>query len=1080
MKKLFTSHGRLITFCPAKLKLLHSFHLLLLAGMLTLSSAVFAQTGGKIEGTVLDEKGVGLPGVSVKLKGTTYGTVSDINGKYTINADKGTVLVFSFVSYTSKEVTIADQKTVNVTLQPSTSDLSEVVVVGYGTQKKVSLTSAVTSISSQEIVTTKNENVENMLTGKVAGLQIVQNTAEPGDFSNNINIRGMGNPLIVIDGIEQPNFSVTGGNGDNNVGSSNIFSRLDPNDVESISVLKDASAAVYGVKAANGVILITTKKGKAGTLQLSYSGTYGLQVPSGLPKPVDATDFMTLVNQQALHNDNGGKLVYSPADFAAYANGSKQSTDWYDATFKKTAMQQQHNLTATGGSDNTQYLLSAGFTDQDGILQSNDLNYKRYNVRSNITSKVGKNITVNLNLSAISDTKNSPAEAFWYTTREAWRELPTQTIYANNTQPYLMMGTVDGGNPVAYSTSSINGYSTQNNKFFDGSLNIEYKVPFVPGLSIKALYSYDEQIQDNKLYQSSYNLYTYDDAAKTYNPTLNNSPAFVQRQYYDYPKNTDQLSLNYVHSFGNHHISALILYEGNEQSGDNFAAYRQVAIPVDQIVAGNAANQNATQDGGNTALYQYATNSLVGRLTYDFKGKYLAEFSFRNDESSKFAPGQGAGFFPSASVGWRVSDESFWKNSSALSFIDNFKFRASYGVLGDDGTLFNQFLSGYNYPATGPGIANNQLPSGAVFGNSFINAAQSTGVPNPNVSWSTSHTFDAGVDIDAWKGLFNVTVDYFIRDRKGLLAYATGLVPDVLGTPLPEENINGDRTQGIDFEVGHHGSIGKFRYNIKGTFLYSNTKNTTVAESPQGNSYLDWLSHNTNRNQGIQTGYGGNGQYQNYGQIVNSPVAVGRGTVVGDYIYQDWNGDGQIDGNDVHPIAYGNSPNGGQSFSPKITYGLSIGGSYQNFDFNLLLQGTGIYDVSYIEQLNTPLFGGGSALTQFNNDWHPVDPTADPYNPNTVWAPGKFAYTGTTAMTNSTFNFVSAAYIRLKSAEVGYTLPNVALKAVGVKSVRIFANGYNLLTITNVKYVDPEHPTGTYGYLYPLDKLFNIGLDVKF
>jgi TonB-linked SusC/RagA family outer membrane protein len=1080
MKKLFTSHGRLCVFYLQKFT-----NLTLLVSLLMLCYHTgFAQSAGKIQGTVLDEKAATLPGVTIKIKGTSVGTVTDGAGKFSMNADKGATLVFSFVGYTSKEVAVGDEKNINVNLSPAPSNLNEVVVVGYGTQKKVSLTSAVTSISSQEIVTTKNENVENMLTGKIAGLQVIQNTAEPGDFANNINIRGMGNPLVVIDGVQQPDFTVTGGTGDNQVGSSNILSRLNPNDIESVSVLKDASAAVYGVKAANGVILITTKKGKAGTLQLSYNGTYGWQVPSGLPKPVNATDYMTLYNQQALHQANGGKIVFTPADFAAYANGTKQSTDWYDATFKKSAPQQQHNLTATGGNETTQYLLSGSFTDQGGLLQSNDLNYKRYNVRSNVTSKVGKNLTVNLNLSAISDLKNSPAEPFWYTTREAWRELPTQTIYANNTAPYYLKGQVDGGNPIAYGSSDINGYSKQVNKFFDGSISLEYKVPFVPGLSLKGLYSYDEQIQDNKLYQSSYNLYEYNDATKTYTPTLNNSPAFVQRQYYDYPKNTDQFSINYTHTFGGvHNLSALVLYEGNQQTGDNFSAYRQLAIPVDQISAGNAANQNAGQDNGNSALYEYATNSLVGRLTYDYKGKYLAEFSFRDDKSSRFAPSQGWGFFPSASLGWRVSDEGFWKNTTALSFIDNFKLRASYGVLGDDGSLYYQFLTGYNYPAYGIGQtapSPNQLPSGSVFGGNFVNSVQNKGIPNPGVTWSTSHTFDAGADLDLWKGSLNVTVDYFIRDRKGLLAYATLQVPDVLGAPLPQANLNGDRTQGIDFEVGHHGNIGKFRYNVKGTFLYTNTRNTTRAESKQGNSYLDWLNNSAGRNQGIQMGNSGAGQYQNYQQIVNSPLYVNRGTVVGDYIYQDWNGDGQIDGNDTHPIAYGNGANAGQTINPKITYGLTLGGSYQNFDFNLLFQGTGIYSVSYVEQLNIPLWGGGSALTQFNNNWHPADPNADPYNPNTVWVPGKFAYTGTTANTNSTFNYQNAAYLRLKSLELGYTLPTPVLKAIGIKAVRIFGSGYNLFTITSVKYVDPEHPTGQYGYLYPLDKLYNIGLDVKF
>ena len=1080
MKKSTTSPGWLIAFCFPELKVTQSLSLVFLVVLAFLSQIAFAQGPNRISGTVLDEKGSTLPGVSIKIKGTTVGTVADVTGKFTINADKGATLLFSFIGYQTREVVIADRNVLTVNMVPATSTLNEVVVVGYGSQKRSSLTTAVSSINSADIVTTKNENVENMLTGKVAGLQVTQNTAEPGDFNNNISIRGYGgNPLIVIDGVIMSDFSVTGGNGDNSTGTSNILSRLDPNDIESISVLKDAAASVYGVKAANGVILVTTKKGKAGTLQLNYSGTFGSQVPSGLPKPVDAIDYMTLVNQQSMHNANGGRIVYTPQDFAAYTNGTKQSTDWYDAVFKKSAFQEQHNLSATGGSENTSYLLSAGYTGQDGFLTSNDLTYNRYNVRSNVTSKITKNLTVNLNLSAIMDQKNSPYQSVWYTTRETWRELPTQTIYANNNPAYLNLGLVDGGNPVAYENSDVNGYTTQNNRFFNGSISMEYKLPFISGLSLKGLYSYNDQIQDNKQYDQSYNLYSYDAASTTYRPTLSGAPSYVQRQYYNYIQNTDQLSLNYIHTFNDiHNVSALLLYEGNGQNADNFAAYRQLAIPVDQLIAGNSANQNATQNGGNTALFDYATNSIVGRVHYDYKGKYLGEFSFRDDKSSRFAPNQGWGFFPSGSAAWNISEENFWKNSSVLSFLDEFKLRASYGVLGDDGSIYYQFLSGYYYPANGN---NNQVPTGSVFNNAFVNAVQSKGLTNPNVTWSTSHTFDAGLDFDAWKGLLGFTFDYFIRNRSGLFASPILQVPDVVGASLPQENLNGDRSQGFDFEISHRNHVGKFSYNIRGTFSYARAMWTTHAEAKQGNSYLDWVNNNTltNRYQNIQWGYGSAGQYQNYSQIVNSPVYVNRGTVVGDYIYQDWNGDGQIDGNDTHPIAYAGNPNG-TPVTPIITYGLNIGGSYKGFDFNLLFQGAAMISVSYVEQLNIPLWGGGSALQQFMSDWHPANPNADPYNPNTVWVPGNFAYTGTTANTNSSANFHNAAYIRLKSAEAGYTLPNSFLSHVGIKGCRIFVNSYNLFTLTGLKYVDPEHPTGTYGYLYPLDKLYNIGLNVKF
>jgi TonB-linked SusC/RagA family outer membrane protein len=1062
MKNFLTSLSRLVA---------------MLASMLLFSMAVLAQAGHVVSGTVLDEKGAPLPGVSVSIKGTSIGTITDTTGKFSIRITKGSTLVFSYIKYGTQEVPIKEESTVTISMTPTTTNLNDVVVVGYGTQRKATLTGSVAQISGAEVVTTKNENIENMLTGKVPGLQILQNTAEPGDFANNISIRGLGNPLIVIDGVIQPDFTVTGNNGDNNVGSSNILTRLDPNDIESISVLKDASASIYGVKSANGVILITTKRGKAGQLQLTYNGTYGLQVPSGLPKPVNALQYMQLVNQQDLHNSNGGIISYDSADFAAYKNGTLKTTDWYDAVFKKRTPQTQHNLTATGGNENTTYLLSAGYLYQDGLLTSNDLNYHRYNIRSSVTSKIGKRFTINLNLSGIVDQKNQPSESFWWTTRETWRELPTQTIYANNTAPYYSNGVVDGGNPVAFENSNVVGYNTLNNLFLNGTLSIDYKLPFIEGLTFRVFGSYNTQIQDNKLYQKSFDLYAYDAASSTYTPTLNGSPSYVQRQYYTYPQNDDQVSLNYSHSFGGiHNVTALLLMEGNEQSGDNFASYRQLSIPVDQLIAGNAANQNATQDGGNTALYQYATNSFVGRVTYDYNSRYLAEFSFRSDKSSKFAPGQGWGFFPSGSLGWRISEENFWKNNDKLSLIDNLKVRASYGVLGDDGQLYYQFLSGYNYPANGN---YNQLPSGAVFGSNFINAVQSTGIPNPNVTWATSHMFDAGIDVDAWKGLLGFTVDYFRRNRTGLLASSVLQVPEVLGATLPEENINGDRTQGFDFEVTHHNHIGKFSYTVKATFSYTNTMNTAYAEARQGNSYLDWLNDQANRNQGIQWGYGAAGQYQNYGQILNSNVYVNRNAVPGDYIYQDWNGDGQIDGNDIHPIAYGGNPNG-TPLLPKITYGLTLGGAWQGLDLNLLFQGTSIYSVSYIEQLNIPLWGGGSALTQFLNDWHPANPNANPYSPSTVWVPGNFAYTGTTAMTNSAFNFYNGSYLRLKSAELGYSLPDKLIKRSGLHGVRFFLTGYNLLTFTKVKYVDPEHPSGTYGYLYPLDKIYNVGLNVKF
>jgi hypothetical protein len=302
-------------------------------------------------------------------------------------------------------------------------------------------------------------------------------------------------------------------------------------------------------------------------------------------------------------------------------------------------------------------------------------------------------------------------------------------------------------------------------------------------------------------------------------------------------------------------------------------------------------------------------------------------------------------------------------------------------------------------------------------------------------------------------------------------------LPSVVGANLPQENLNSDRTQGFEIEVNHRNHIGSFNYFLKGNLSFSRTTNLTMIQARAGNSQLNWHNNGSDRYSNVYWGYGAAGQYQNYQQIQNSPTFVPRNTVVGDYILQDWNGDGQINSDDVHPVAYNSTIN--DATVPLTTFGLTIGGSYKGFDFNMLWQGAADVDVSYIEQLNIPLWGGGSALSQFMDRYHPTDPKADPYDPNTTWIPGHFAYTGTTADTNSLFNIQSAAYVRLKSAELGYSLSSDLSKKIGIKGARIFVNGYNILTITGLKYLDPEHPSSTYGYLYPLNKIFSLGVNVK-
>ncbi len=1010
----------------------------------------------ELSGRVTDEAGKPLEGVSVSVAGTSQGVTTDANGNFKIAVARNAVLHFSYVGYEEVNIPVNNQSVISVVLKRKDKALEE-IVVGYGTQRKATLTTAVSSVTSSQITTTKNENILNTLTGKIPGLRIVQNTSEPGSFNNSYDIRGMGNPLIVIDGVPRPDIA-----------------RVDPNDVESISVLKDASAAVYGVRAANGVILITTKKGKKGTLELNYTGTYGIQQPIGFPHSANAVEYMTLVNEQSMHNVNGGRLVYSADDIAAYQNGSKQSTDWQAATIKRSAPQTQHNLSASGGTDNSTYYISVGYMNQDGILKSGDLGYDRYNLRSNLSTRIVKGLSFDLNLSATMDKKDQPMQAPYWIFRSMWYQPPINPVYANDNPMYLN-NLPNPLHPVAQSTASISGYQTFNNKWFQSSAALNYMLPFIKGLSIKGLYSFDFTLNSNKIFNKAYYTYTYNSATGVYAPVANQTPSVVRREEYEYPTNLGQLSLNYKHSFGGvHNVSAMLLYEASTRKGDNFYAQRELAIPVDQLFAGNSANQQGSMSASQANAFTFKNSAYVGTFTYDYQSKYLADFRFRYDGSSKFPVNKQWGFFPAGSIGWRISEENFFKNSSALAFINDLKLRASYGKTGDDGASAYQFVSGYTYPASGSSTGQ---PSGAVFDGTFVNGVQSTGIPNPNITWYTSKMFNAGIDIEAWNGLLGLTFDYFVRNRAGLLASQALTLPDVVGAALPQQNINSDRNQGFDFEINHRNHIGNFNYNIRGTFGFTRIINVKVTMAKAGNSYLNWLQNTGDRYAGVYFGYGSDGQFSSYKDIENSPIYVSRSTVTGDYRYEDWNGDGQISVDDSHPIAH--------TGLPLITYGFSLGAEWKGIDLNLLFQGAGMVSATYTEQLGGPLWANGNALTQFLDRWHPADPTADPYDPNTVWVPGYYAYTGTNAYTNTLANLHSAAYMRLKSAELGYNLPGRWLSRIGIKAVRVFATGYNLFTITSLKFLDPEHPSAVsavdqqYGYAYPIDRIYSIGLNVK-
>ena len=591
------------------------------------------------------------------------------------------------------------------------------------------------------------------------------------------------------------------------------------------------------------------------------------------------------------------------------------------------------------------------------------------------------------------------------------------------------------------------------------------------------MFSYDYQIADNSLYEKSYNQYTYDEASDTYmvNPRVGTSK--FRREHYTKEALLYQVALNYNRTFDEkHNVSGLVLLEVSKRNGDNFFAQRELSLALDQLFAGNSENQEANMSTGYDVddparrdLYKEANLGLVGKFGYDYMSKYLAEFSFRYDGSSKFGTGGQWGFFPSASVGWRISEENFWKESK-LSFVSNAKLRASYGKMGDDRASNYQFVNGYLYPGNG---FDGQNSSGTVFDGTFVSGAQNKGITNPYITWYISKTLNLGIDLEAWNGLLGISADYFTRDRTGLLATRNLSLPGVVGADLPQENLNGDFTQGVELELSHRNRVGEVGYNLKGIFSFTRTKTTYQERGRAGNSYENWRNNGNDRYNDIKWGRGDGGRYGSYDQILNSPIYADKNVLPGDYIYLDWDGDGQITDHDVHPIGY--------SGRPMINFSLNVGADYKGFDLNLLFQGAGMSYVRYIEQLREPMWGNdlSNALDYFMDRWHPADPTANPYDPSTSWISGKYGYTGSIADENSRFNFHNASYLRLKSAEIGYTMPQRWISKVGIKNLRLYVNAYNLFTIKGVE-IDPEHPEDSYGNMYPLNRTFSVGANVKF
>ncbi|MCP9754181.1 TonB-dependent receptor [Lacihabitans sp. CCS-44] len=1025
----------------------------------------------EIKGKVSDETGSGLPGVTVTEKGTTNGAITDVNGQYTVNV-KGdaAILVFSFVGYAGAEEVVGSRSIINVTLNPDVSSLNEVVVVGYGVQKKETITGSVASVKGTDLVKSPVVNLSNSIAGRMSGVVAVNRSGEPGADGSSIRIRGSntlnnGDALIVVDGI--PNRA--GG-----------LDRINPNDIESVSVLKDASAAIYGSRAANGVILITTKRGKTGKPQLSYSANQGYSQPTVIPKLTNAAQYTSMLNDLDIYglpttewaaantayktsgvytrpDGTTRKAPFSPTDLQKYADGSDPwlhpNTDWYDATLKNWSPQTQHNLQISGGTENVKYLASLGYQNQDGYYKTSATAYQQYDIRLNLDAKINKYVDINVGLLGREEARNYPTRGAGAIFRMQMRGKPHQQAYWPNGLPGPDIE--NGENPVVI-TTDLSGYDRQKQDYIQTNGSINVKIPWIEGLKWTGTAAVDKRLGTRKLWQIPWTLYQQGSGfeADGTTPKLvasKRGPAEPNlTQNYD-----DQLNIllgsvfSYEKQVGVHGITALAGMNRETITGDNFFAYRRYFISpaLDQMFAGGDLER--TNGGGG---YETARINYFGRMAYNYKEKYLAEFLWRYDGSDRFPTKSRYGFFPGFMAGWVISEENFMKNQNILSFL---KLRGSWGQLGNDQVN----LPNSNTPATYQYLSTYGFRS-YILGDAEQKTLFETRLPNENITWEVASNSNVGLEGQLLNGKVFFEMDYFSNYRSKILWFKNASVPQSTGITLPAQNIGEVSNKGFDFNIGYRGGKGDFKYNFSVNGGYAKNKIEFWDEAPGA---PEW-QRTTGKPMNTFMAYLYDGVFKDQADIDSRTVdysAIVKTLRPGDMKYEDYNGDGKITPDDQVRTNH--------TQLPMFQGGINLGGQYKNFDLTILIQGAAGAKqyVSAGEMGNI----GNYLLDMYENRWTIDNPSSE--HPRIANRSDQY-YSN-----NNTYWLRSSDYIRLKNFELGYTLPELVTKKIGSSSARIYVSGINVFTVDKLKVFDPETASTT-GQYYPQSRVMNMGLNIKF
>lgn len=1030
------------------LKRLQSVSMVLFLGTLfsgTISTATasgansFATTqqAGICKGLVKDATGESVIGASVVVKGTTNGTITDFDGNFSLDGiKKGDVIVISYVGYQTQEIKW-NGSPLNVILKEDSKTLSEVVVVGYGTQKKANLSGSVAMVDSKELENRPIQNVSSGLQGLMPGVAITGTNGAPGQDAGKIRVRGIGTlneagPYILVDGIE------TG-----------TLSAVDPNDIESISVLKDAaSAAIYGSKAANGVVLITTKRGKTGQTKISYSGYLSFQNATNMIERMGSYEYASLLNQ-ALEAEGMSKR-FNDTELQKFKDGNDPlypDTDWYDLAYK-TGVQHRHNVNINGGSENVKYMASLGYLNQTGILPN--AGREQFNARTNLDMKINKRLSARMNLSFIKNDYSDASSAYYGgSSDQIIRQL-------NLIAPWIVAryddgtwGTISDGSPIAWLDSGMK--VNRDNYNFSGMAAVDYEI--FDGLKLTLQGAYVNNLQN----------YNYFQKYIKYNENKESDPSQLDERFYKWDRTNYDALLNYNKNFGKHNIKGLLGWHTEKYNYKYQKAVRK-KFPNNELTDMNAGDASTQSNEGYTA--ELAMISWFARINYDFAGKYLLEANIRADASSRFAEGHRWGYFPSFSGAWRISEEAFME-SAKDSWLSGLKIRASWGQLGNQDAL-----SGSNndyYPA----LNTYNLDSKYAFGGSLNSGYYQRKYRLETISWEKASTWGVGVDFTLFNKL-NGSLDYYNRKTTGIIMDVT--VPKEFALDAYKDNVGSMRNSGIEINLSYNTKIGQVDFGIAGNFSYNKNEILDLGGGDP-NKYLDATDGYSQRN---KVGEAMNSYYiyradgffnsqeeaDAYTAKYGNPF--GKTFKAGDLRYVDTNKDGKLTADDREYCG---------SSDPKIIYGFNINAGWKGIDLSLMFNGA-----AGVKRL----FDGYEVYGNFSGDAaHPATIWKDAWTPDNHDAsmPRIFYDTNSASSSRSVqsdFWLQDTSYLRLKNLQLGYTLPKGWLNSVGVENIRIYYSVENLLTFDKMKInIDPESTSQRLSS-YPLLRTHAFGVNVTF